>query len=1666
MASFPGSNYAPPGVYTRTNFDNPNQALLSSLKLPVFIGTGQETKTQYNLEVVRGSSSSVDQRIPQEDETGRCVLSISQSGQVTLGNFNGVSKKIQVRHYPITNGDGTGTVATRTSDVAVTINGVPTVVLSMDATKGILELSTTPTSSDVVLVTYFYKRTDTLTTDDVSDQITPDNAEIIGSIGQSYSIATGINDTFDFTVDDETDVSVTFPSSGTGTWTAAQIAVFINTAAAATSLVASTTTNNFGAVVLVLTADRDITIGTGNANSTLGFAAGQATSRNRVFYTFEGPIVDGTNGGVTTTDPALVTVTVDGTAVTATSVDGANRAVTLPFAPEVGATVSITYYFNSWQDTFDYLANTQVVSVSTCGVSPGRTDYIEDVDFILQDDKIMWGTAATVKAGEHTVGASFFDETQITASLTDDRSFLTPCTPVVDSTVAPAVESRTQFELPLQPTTGNGRDTPLGTTLYNTVANGRLDLPTNRPDLVYAYWGFTAQDAIERGRVTVTKVEGTTITLSEAVPVGANVYATFWYNRIQDQSYTLQTVVSGASGVGTYNVFDENGANVLTPRYGTKSAGLAGITVQFPSGSERKPDVHFEAPFTTTDYSGHVEETVTVTFATVDSTIGSYTVPGAGDYEIILNQSDRIRVKFDGADLASGASGIDLGSVNGVANLGFYATMVSDEVVYDAAGGSVDYTIDSTNNQVNLTIDGVLVQAAASAGTGNLADYVTAINTAAAATPARYVSAGRFDSSFTVTAGEYSVIGFHYTGNVAGASGNLAAGLSAATYTSATTLAAQIETQMNNAIGFLVGGAPAFAGLAVTVDADGDGRLVFTLTKATGDASGFLEFITYSTPEQDFCVVAGIDTGAATGSSQTKLIDGPIARRFTVTGDNTSAYLHDRLYLRSRLVPGFGTVYPFHTLSYAGLTVEGSTGATNTGLTVGTQALSGWRACVTNATLLGQVGFAGGQVPSATYGDTRDGQPQVTFYAAGGTSDQNNVFKFTMDGTPVTVVFTDAAGAAIASGSSADVPLGPATVGNTVLAQIRAAITAAGIASASARCVQEGAAIRLYSATDTSSSSIIIGNGNANTLLGFTEGDVATRTLVKPRVLSSALMAYSAATLAGVYNGWTTPVATYMTAEGLASVVSDAGGSEYLYLQSASGTLGTASSVSFATPSSASILRPGTGLGVVTGNGGSGEAGISGYYVTSSDPVNGSGTINNSFLNGGDGQDGLIGQTYRDLVTGLTFTVLPRDGGANYPSGTYFTFNVRQTVTTDANIPVNTIPGVDLTVANTLGVAVGDTAVVSTFERGGSEPAVGDFYYVTYTYTKDNFDTKLYTKLATIEAEYGPLSADNPVVLAAYLALLNGAAIVGIKQVQKDTDSNGDGVADTASLQAYIDAVDSLAGPLPGGILPDILVPLKGDSTDLFSYMTKQADIQSDIRYRAERTVIAGVSAGTEPRAVGQIAKSIQRTRFRLVYPDMVYVPIPQADGSNANTLVDGTYLAAMLAGAVVSPNRDVATPWTNTRLIGASQLGRTLNAVEQNNVAVNGVTIIEDANTLLKVRQGLTSDMVGASTNGVAALSKLPTIVQIADEVQQQARNTLERFIGTKLLSGTLSQIEGQLASTLKQLVDAQIISSFKDVTATVDPLNPTQINVSAAYAPVFPLLYIVINFSLRSSL
>jgi hypothetical protein len=233
----------------------------------------------------------------------------------------------------------------------------------------------------------------------------------------------------------------------------------------------------------------------------------------------------------------------------------------------------------------------------------------------------------------------------------------------------------------------------------------------------------------------------------------------------------------------------------------------------------------------------------------------------------------------------------------------------------------------------------------------------------------------------------------------------------------------------------------------------------------------------------------------------------------------------------------------------------------------------------------------------------------------------------------------------------------------------------------------------------------------------------------------------------------------------------------------------------------------------------------------------------------------------------------------------------------------------------------------------------------------------------------------------------------------------------------------------------------------------------SSIRYKAERTSIIGVSAGTLPNTTGALAQTLGDMRMRLVYPDMAVITLTDNLGNSKDELIDGPMLAAGLIGSVVSPNLDVATPWTGRRLVGYTQLGRILDPVEQNQLATKGVTILEDRPPFIRVRHGLTTDMTNV-------LTKLPTIVLIADEVQQQSRAALEQFIGIKFLPGILTQVEGRLAMLLKQLVAAQIITAYTGVKANVAADDPTVAEVEAWYSPVFPLLYLVLTFHLRSSL
>ena len=1771
--AFPGKQYAPPNVYTRTQYENPLQGAIDALMIPVFIGEGNEYLSQTDLEVVRGSSATIDQRIVGEDMTGRAVVSVSNAGVVSLGDFDGVLTKVQVRNLPVVDGSGRGTISNSRSDVTVTVNGLPVVVLALDGAKGLVTLAVAPKLGDLVRVSYFFNREDTLITDDLSDQVSPlaaivravsgildVNAPSHGTrtidlhgdiLAPNGSVNVPANNVLNLIVDG-TQYSITLTPKAD--YTMQQIANVISAAAKAT-LTGSTFVNNYGESTLALNATHDLTVLEGSANSRIGIYAGQTSTRRKTFYTFQGPIVDGTNGGVTTTDPSHVVVKVAGVQVIPVSVDGASRAITLAKAPAAGSKVTVSYWFNSWQDTFDHLAHVNVQSVTRVGEVPGGSQYVQETDFILQDDKIMWGTAATVVSDTTTTGSELFDSTQVTPVLIDSHTFLSECSATTSSQ---GVASTTEFLLPLEPTLGNGRDTPLGSSLFQSLSNSRIGLPVNRPDVISAYWGFSVDDALTRGRVTVTKVEGSTITLAEPTPVGATVYASFYHNLLADMQYTLTNTLAGASGVGQYTIQDSSGAYVLTPSFdnSTKSAGLTGVTIVFPSGSELTPDLHFEGGSGDL-FLGPVEETVTVEFANTQDTPAKFTVSGPAPYAFIPGESDLVAMTIN-SDTVLPVSGTDLDNIS-TGGAGIMAHFVGAEIKYPNGVDFQAADFTTGDEQILLTVDGVEVTATVTAGAGvTVDDYVARINEAADGHHGVVAAVGSttaitLDASVrsdiddyyagwhvvvgegatTITVGSIGVVG-SYVGSTgvatltgvidgantfdagdeyriynpdtmavlkgatqfdgpvnlgtgfrkltvavncltvpASAATNISVTLPATTYATVTTLATALNTAFRGVAGdsiltkptagspiaLAIVGDATLAGLDFIFSSDGDGRLTVVFQLPGVGTAGWLSFKADAVPADDLAVLAGFDTGASSTGEQLKLNVGNIAKAYKITQGGVNLY--DRLILRNRIHPGGVSMSGWDGALQCQLLVGAGSGNDKMGLTNAAYGEAAVGATVQAATLVGRVGFGGGSA-------TATGEPVVTFYDGTGVQPANNVFEFTIDGVPVKVEFA-------ASDTGTATNLGPATgLGNPdILDQIVSAIytipgqpLGASWAAISGSIVRrEGAGIRLTSPTYKKSRQIVIGGGSANTLLGFTEGTVAARTEVTAEVLASALNSDRESSMADFLHDFTAigTAANEFAAQAVALVEADSSGRKYLHIASAgpaTSDYGTGSNITLKAATSRSWLFVGTGIDELTNAGAVGEGALNGFFVTSSDGTTGSGSAGTSVLNAGVGQDGRIGQTYRDAVTGLTFTVLPRGWHDNqagpwitYPSGGTFRFSVAKTVTADANIPVRSIPGLELSVANTASVGVGDTAIVQTYPRGGAEPAIGDVYYASYVYQKQDFTTAFFTKMSSVEAAYGPIHPDSPLTLAAYLAIVNGAVLVGLKQVPRAENSI---YADT---NTYVSAITELEGVLPGHIQPNMITPLRGDSTQMFQLLKRSNDIQSSIRYRSERTSIIGMSAGSTEAQAGVLAQTLGNDRMRLVYPDMALIDIEGTNGVTKEYLIDGPMLAAMLVGSVVSPNVDVATPWTRRKLIGPTQLARQLDAVQQNLLAVKGITVLEDKPPFIRVRHGLTTDLTNI-------LTKTPTVRLIADHVQQQSRDTLDQFIGIKFLPGILSQVEGRLARMMQGLVKQEIIATYTGLKANVDPEDPTVANVEAYYQPVFPLLYIVLTFHLRASL
>lgn len=1403
--------YFPPGVYAKATFQTDQTTFLAGTQVPLLIGVGQEELEALDVDLVRGSSSSVDERISREDVSASWVVDGTNPNNPILGLQTGSLTTFRVRNYPIVDGNGFGIVTNDTKRVVVEVNGSPVAVQQVQGDKGYVTLSVPTLPTDSVRVTYYMHRKDTAFSDDLSGQVTSSAATLLSPGFEPFNIAAG-SETFVLTVDG-VERSFTFVLNPATTAAALKSQV---DAYAYAGLTSSVFVAPDGSNHIQFSAASSLSVGSGTANGVLGFTSGTATSRNRTFRVFNIPITDGNDGGIATTDTSKVVVKVNGSQVIPESVDGQNGTVTLSSAPAPGSTVTVDYFANTWQNTFDYLPFSLATSAIRCGFSPGRSDYISGVDFVLENvdasnSVIHWGASRSISATKTTTGSTPFNEVQISALLVDDRLYLQECAPVLNTTVLPAVTSTTEFLLPAIPTLGNGRDTPLSSSVFSSVSNGKVSATSNRPDLVVAYAGRNLTDALSRAAVTVIAVDGTSrkITLQKALPPDHKVFATFWTSRLSDDQFLLTNKTSGPINLGTYEILSTlTGKNLFQVLFGTKT-GLSD-TVQWPRGNEFIPDAYHTGDGTP------VNETVTVTFDTQAATSASYTIKGASPYTFYTPSSGTWVTNLNGSDVTVNLA---------VATPGY---LVSDHV--PLTGGFL--TIPAApNNELNLEIDGETV-------------------------------------------------------NVV--------------LTSGVTLPGNVVVEINNAID----AHPAFNGTA----------------------------------PNSLC-------------------------SFVTIGDDVVFVI--RSYSTPAALPG-----GFDHLSYVQVTqgtVESTLGFTTFQRADGTP-----RAICAPATILGSVA----------------GPFNIT-------AGLNDTFDFRVDGVDYSVTLT----------------AGGAVTAATVVADITAVV--AGVASVGT--LDNLNKVRLTSLTNNASSSLVIVGGSSLATLGFNQGDTASQTLVPAQAVVNRLMASAGFNAVAVAKPETVNGNTYINIETLAT--------------------GTSASIGF-TSGTNTAFNTLSGTGITPGvDGDAGDAATNVFDVTSSHPSGSTGR-------------GYPGQTFTAEATGLRFTILPATDGTYTPGG-FFTLNVSQTFKVHPSIPTYACSGLELLVSNTVGVGVNDVATVSTFNPSGLEPTNGDFYYLSYRYTKQDFTPRFFRQFKALELNFGPLSPENALTLGGFLAIQNGAPVVGCSQVLKATNSS------QASDVAFISALQESA-VLPGNIRPTRMLCLT-TSTTVFGSLTQHCEVQSNFRNQAERTGFIGFASGTLPSSAQSVARGLKSNRIMAVYPDTGVITLTNELGQDFQTAISGIFLAACVLGTSANPSFDVATPYTRRRITGIDRLLRVLQPQEADQTATAGITILEDLNPVVRIRQGLTTNMDNI-------LTMLPTVTQISDSNLQGLRVVLDGYIGTKNLASRASEIEVSVTAFNKVQVQQEILGATAGVSAVADGSDVTAVRVTEYIAPIFPLNYIYVDVGVRS--
>lgn len=390
------------------------------------------------------------------------------------------------------------------------------------------------------------------------------------------------------------------------------------------------------------------------------------------------------------------------------------------------------------------------------------------------------------------------------------------------------------------------------------------------------------------------------------------------------------------------------------------------------------------------------------------------------------------------------------------------------------------------------------------------------------------------------------------------------------------------------------------------------------------------------------------------------------------------------------------------------------------------------------------------------------------------------------------------------------------------------------------------------------------------------------------------------------------------------------------------------------------------------------------------------------------------------------------------------------------------IPGVLLQVPNSFSATdLNDILHVRTLARFNKTKTIDPVnYYVSYDYDRDPGDyylEKTFFQNQEVIKEFGPANEVNSLSLAATLAFQNGASMVRLIQMDDTNDwtraydrlerFETNYICPLTTMSTVSDG-DGSSSPTQQQYLNTVQILLEG---------LQHSQKMSSILQKKERTIWGSNLRGRDVDGMIFDAQNLNSDRTVYVGPTSALKEFTDSATLDKFDLeLDGCFIAAACLGLRLG-QPDVAVSLTRKNITGFKRLASGfLSEVEKDLLGGNGVFLLNDTGALQKVRHAVT-------TNPSNALKQEQSVRDIADYISKTTRDGLDTlFIGRKLLTNAVTDIKQATKEILEGAKSSNIITAISDLSVNRDELEPRTVNVRFKISPVFPINWILIEFSL----